>query len=118
MKRIEDYIQFAIDNHLKIDWWVKWDIEFIIQWEYWDMINVEFCEKNGPLIVRENLKELITSKEFIDAIYKWLKNCENTWWNASKHKNLKDFLTYKQSIAIRENTLNEFIWLIFKELWI
>ena len=105
---IEKYIQFAIDNWFKIkklnikkyclmsNIWA-WYCEVYIHFDYW--------ENNFKNI---NLIELITSKEFINAVASWIIN--EYWFCTQETYDL----TIKQALAIRDNKLEEFILSIIK----
>ena len=106
MNTIEKYIRFAIENNLKI--WtaqinetecdVKLDEKlFIITGLLWSEL------------YRCNLYELITSKEFIDAVARWTKSREvytKIYWI---EVSLIDQITIFQSFAIRDWKLETFI---------
>ena len=124
MKNIEKYIQFAIDNWLlnnRTDafstYWCKiWEWDFTISFgKKWVQ---EFIE-----IKSFHFTELITSKEFLEAVARGLLKTKK--WNYVYFKNwfeiliedkkdkwieiLSNRITKEQAIAIRDNTLDDFI---------
>jgi len=124
MSRIEDYIQFAIDNglvyaydewYIDIDeWWIEWE-EYEINFYSYDISKWWNKRLEGSW----NLIKLITSKPFIEAIARWLierdnsskteKEIMNKWVNL-----LIEDITLTQAIAIRENELEDFITNLLK----
>ena len=123
MKTIENYIQFAINNDF--DLWDKAfysnksiskivlnkNQELSYKWKIF-YNRVYFYYKNNflddELLCKINLFELITSKEFIEAIARGL---EWNWKYTLKYENtyLLYDLTREQALAIRNNKLEEFI---------
>ena len=106
---IEKYIQLAIDN------WLAFNIsDIILKFDYkWDM-----CRNNKITLYTNddyfilNIIELITSKEFIEAITRWLNptyELDSPWFYSEMIWN-----THKQSDAIRDKKLEEFILSIIK----
>jgi hypothetical protein len=116
MKKIEQYIQFAIDNGLfKRPKWYNWYYEnkFHLT-NYWEVafrntiivIKSKLNKRDEYIYEEYNLIALITSGIFIEAIARgvtkeWLLNAEYD-------------ITTQQAIAIRDNKLPEFI----TNLWI
>lgn len=111
---IKEYIQFAINNWYKLDRNIFFEIDVkksvinksIIY--YYDII---FYGRNFDCKIVDkkwiNFIELITSKQFIEAIAKWRN--QTYWLNVEI-----DYITTHQAIAIRDNDLNNFI---IKLLW-
>ena len=88
---IDKYIQFAIDN-----WYDEYDMEWYL-----------FME---TLKWPRHYVNVITSKEFIEAVARWLM--ENIWfYDLDKIINV---LTKDQAIAIRDWKLEEFILELIK----
>lgn len=102
---IEKYIQFAIDNWFKdLDWykflWLKYEIDHIL-WEF-ETNNWNYTTQ----LLWDNIIEIIMSKEFIEAVARWLKD---NWIQKEELSVIIDWLTITQAIAIREWKLEEFI---------
>lgn len=102
---IEKYIQFAIEN-----WFIHnhmINIKTIAK--YWDINNPDKLD-------RYTLYWLFQTKEFIEAIARWL----HLWDNLIRVKidsifnKLIDDITFGQAKAIRDWTLEKFILLIIK----
>lgn len=132
MKKIERYIQFAIDNGYEffLASYVR-DIEYkekVIFWrnfpQYWTIkiYLLDDCDvPKEKKVTNENYCNLITSKPFIEAVARgiWEKS---EWRNKESEKIfisvMSDNITTDQAIAIRENKLEEFINnLLPKEQW-
>lgn len=118
---IEKYIQFAIDN------WYKFNVEY----NYNRIVRFEYREAQRDVVFTTNTYfsifwhiELITSKEFIEAVARWLDKVDINslhWWKIYITRlrwffiwnydspNLVDTITHKQAIAIRDEKLEEFI---------
>lgn len=121
MNRRKDYIQFASDN-----WFMNWK-SFSIYWDWWADFSISFWyTKNYTFIETKwyHLTEMITSKEFIEAIIDWLlkyidvnsDKIYNFWilweWMFTHKKDRQhftDYFTKTQAIAIRDKKLGEFI---------
>lgn len=82
-KTIEQYIQFAIENGLDIHQWVserekfkKWTKDFRINMHlnWFSLIS----NINNILLTSVNLIEFISSKEFAEAVARWLQ--KNKIW--------------------------------------
>jgi len=112
---IEKYIKFAIDNwywKLDNDWKIKTNIitqekdyndEICLdETLHWTFILYWCCDVWCDIISLENI---ITSKEFIEAIEKWMIEKLELDYDAD----LIDDITIKQSLAIRDNQLDSFI---------
>jgi len=145
MKTIQNYIQFAIDNgyefpisnNIKIfkdTTWVDWLWEYTIKWF---IIRYDFIPSKTTNLFKWNvsvfksLTDIITSKEFIEAIAKWMEkemekfrnslkegelfalvSVKMFWvkWNWFEYKeNFVDWVTTEQAIAIRDWELSKFI---------
>jgi len=120
-KKLEKYIQFAIDNNLIVSW------EKITRFDFTTKHHGLFMFYKYPNETIDdffdfNLIELITSKEFIEAVARGVakKNLEirtkyeNDWviykWpSLVLWEDLIDYITSGQAIAIRDNKLEEFI---------
>jgi len=141
-KLIEQYLQFAIDNwynandifkKLKIIENIKFtyekaddNLEEIYSECYWLYV-LDFIADVWTWY--KNIIELITSKEFIEAIVRWIEKTMQAdyiviWWDKIFYdsmnkevwfKKLVDYITIKQALAIRDNELALFIKEI---LWI
>lgn len=130
MNEIEKYIQFAIDNWFKVK--QIWDFSFAVKTRLqlnWEIISMWNC-------LYYELYELITSKQFIEAIARGIFKDKKLFVSYAREKPFikwEDFsfikeedyefiykkpLTYNittlQAIAIRDNKLEEFI----TNLWI
>lgn len=102
----QKYIQFAIDNWLIAN----------IAWKYEKVLEIDIWEKQTYVSLQEkpwftmsgtfNNIELITKKEFIQVISKWLD--WKTWLWHLLHTRIKN-ITIGQAIAIRDWKLEEFI---------
>ena len=119
MRMIEKYIQFAIDNWYKF-WHSK---DFILKWiDFYDFKTQESYNKKSEhwAIYSKMLKyelelssffttcyyplnDLITSKEFIEAIARWYKKKDTAL------SFVEDEITIQQAFAIRDNKLENFI---------
>ena len=120
---IQRYIQTALSN------WFPWEVpdkildntrdildswKFVVWFWYKLIYDVEWWYQHFDLI------EIITSKEFIEAIveYIWWNNTPATLFKIKFHytckKDLIDTITTEQAIAIRDNHLEAFI---LKILW-
>ena len=107
---IEKYIQFGIDNWYKpysfadYQWYESWSDKLI------------YIDKDDFDEYWDNLIQTITSKEFIEAIARWLY----IWDKSVRVKidsvfnKLIDDITFEQALAIRDNKLEEFILSIIK----
>lgn len=136
-KIIEKYIQFAIENWY--NWFWKFDISNDNDWLPSDWIWITFYSLDVDYFGYERieaeyiLEQLITSKDFIEAIAKWIKKeVEETHWNSLLEWCVSmvyrwvrciewdDALIYdittQQAIAIRDNKLEEFITNLL-DLW-
>ena len=125
---IEKYIKFAIDNILEIENKKILSVRFD-EYHWIPFISLEVNHKMWVWKSYKmfNLIELITKKEFIEAIARWkwkkiLERTKDSWINASE--NLDDSIqtkimiireiTIEQTIAIRDWKLEEFILSIIK----
>jgi len=132
MKEIERYIKFWIENWYKIDWKLH-SITYNFSEDnfIYDTIEITTREQYKFHLTcnKFNLISLVTSKEFIEAIarwilkkFKWDKRNEiyYTWSILSQDRTyisdweLIDEITTTQAISIRDNTLDLFI----NNLWI
>lgn len=110
METIKKYIQFAIDN------WYKWNKKTLVKelrMHITDWLIFKTKDLNTLWIWN-----IITSKEFIEAVAKWLMDDEiivvfmwGKWINYMpiEIEHLIDDITTYQAIAIRDNKLEEFI---------
>jgi hypothetical protein len=115
METIERYIQFAIDNGYNTIHEVTWIV-----------YNTPYSEKVRFLYWREHyneehLLELITSKDYIEAIARGIEKTTISYRSASRvlldyetHAEMPqdvfiDLITWRQAIAIRDNELETFI---------
>lgn len=140
---VHNYIQFAQENWLEVEWWVKYD-DFRIEWDYWDDLRIRFIS-NDYLVVSLNFFELIWSKEFIGSICNGLiKNKKSSFIknqfdfidffetlekelidkpnqeikNTLAFISLENQLTFEQAVERRDNNINWFIKLILDvSLW-
>lgn len=115
---IEKYIKFGIDNWFKdLDWykflWLKYEIDNIL-WEF-ETANWKYCIQ----LLWDNILEIITSKDFIKAITRWLirqrfsknaleENIQNAFKSSVFQWKIKE-ITHNQADAIRDWKLEEFI---------
>lgn len=109
---IEKYIKFGIDNWYKLKiqtlWNNEWENAFI--WKIYSMHCIELVSTNIKSLVSErSLIDICTSKEFIEAVARWIQknNGGGWWWYFSIEE-----ITHNQAIAIRDWKLEDFI------LWI
>lgn len=115
MKTIKDYIQFWIGNWYKFECLQKW--ELLEKLTVISINKVIINDDDWGCAYVLNLIELITSKEFIEAIGRGLK--EKWWyedvlwlWGFTHKSDFNNFiveLTHIQADAIRDNKLEEFI---------
>jgi len=111
---LEKYIQFAIDNwfsKLNDDFKIKTDIQtqekndndevYLDETLHWTFIFYWCCDVWCDIISLENI---ITSKDFIEAVAKWTFCKEDCL-----QKDLLNELTTSQALAIRDSQLEEFI---------
>ena len=111
-KIIERYIQFAIDNWMSMR--VNWDLITFNKFDYYQTWRVILRLNNISLDC--DLFALITSKEFIEAVARWIY----MWNNPVRVKidnifnQIIDNITTEQSIAIRDKKLEDFILEILK----
>jgi len=123
---IKKYIQFGLDNwyefkynknyYQKLDYSPDW----IEEWKrYIGHINlsmnrvhnfkIEFILNKKMYANYYNTLEIITSKEFIEAVARWVyENNKDRSWNAY-YQNIIKIITHEQAEAIRDNKLEEFI---------
>lgn len=129
MKKIEEYIQFAIDNGFEDVWDFKIE-QYRCAWPTRNMIwkfiiystekeigwgnpwsNMSWID-NIQVDEYIDIINLITSKTFIEAIARWIDQIrihkifnghDTYWWD------MQDKIVFKQAIAIRDNTLDNFI---------
>lgn len=129
MKTIERYIQFAIDNWLnefenfKIlrNTWITFDV-----WNCWLIWEVIYFYRKWYSSYCKHLKDLITSKEFIEAVARGIFDDEEllkkfslyyTWDEVyfldrsldENLKNLENEICKLQALAVRDNKLEDFI---------
>jgi len=109
-KLIKQYLKFWIENWYKL----KWKLHSITH--HFSEVNIIYDEvditiqeqyKFNLTCDKYNLIALITSKEFIEAIARWINKrlhykITYTSWQL-------DVITTKQAIAIRDDKLEEFI---------
>ena len=124
---IKEYIQFAIDNNLNYDWyfayrtdWVPLDISIPL-----NQVK-EFKDREWwwVYIRYDNLIELITSLDFIEAIARgyvennnptnyweveWIGKYKSEHWGLNTYDEIFEQITILQAIAIRDEKLEEFI---------
>ena len=128
MKTIERYINFAIDNGYTVkDYFYKKKLHNIrISWRK----NIRFNWQTSPDSIYNyfsnkttNLYELITSKEFIEAIARGLLKTQKwnyvyfdwgfefvpKWDNKQWLRNITNRITASQAFAIRDKYLERFI---------
>ena len=115
MKEIKEYLEVAIDNGFKI----PKDFEIVKNTFNKEWIYIKIYDKAWQTERFYSLQELITSKEFIEAIARGIIEkvikieCPFIiWgWNMESSCNLSEIeeLTIMQAIAIRDNKLEEFI---------
>ncbi len=92
---MEEYIKFWTDNWFKIN--DNWHTFYTLE-----------------SIMAHNFTETITSKNFIEAIARGVDRIpgKNFPECLSEHISIKDYITCTQAIAIRNETLEEFIKII------
>lgn len=116
MKTIERYIQFAIDN------WYEKTLGYGFELSSKNEHNISVYLNSNWIRESYNIVQLITSKPYIEAIAKGLVKKYNwqtiDWmfwywaWEFDDSLNIElevDEITTNQAIAIRNNTLEEFI---------
>ena len=119
-KIINRYIEFGIENGYKRYIWCEIKEEVIkkrkrgvvtskTKTSIFLISNSDWDWDIGHYMKEHELLSIITSKEFIEAIHKWIIWKWNEWWNELQFDRLIDCLTYKQAIAIRDGKLEEFI---------
>lgn len=133
MNEIEKWIQFAIDNWYIITTktWLPTDSAGVCWINEEDNVCIEYKRNKSTGHVFINLYKLITSKEFIEAMARWIYNSwdiiskdgliinhiiETSIWESFYKRDwtkyiwrLENRITKEQAIAIRENELEEFI---------
>jgi len=102
MNDIEKYIDFALKNNF-----IHNHMNTIKQLvKYWDINDNDKTDKY-------TLHWLIQTKEFIEAVARWLINFQSKWqlgdtYNLDFNDRIR-YITFEQAIAIRENKLWDFI---------
>ena len=105
MNQLERYIQFAIDNGYRRFKYEDTKDSFWIENISKDFKTV-WLESENSMEQYVNITELITSKDFIESVSIW---CEKLWTLQWSRRTNVDYITIKQAIAIRDNTLDTFI---------